>query len=79
MESICTFTVKSDYESYENTKDILAQVTTDTEDKVYLKIGREYSFCIHADFVVETEKDVILLGNGGSANARADLTKFAKI
>lgn len=79
MESICTFTAKSDYESYENTKDILAQVTTSSEDKVYLKLGREYSFCIHADFVVETEKDVILLGNGGSANARADLTKFAKI
>ena len=75
MESICKFETKQAYEDYVNVVDMLGHVIS--EDKVYLKLGRYYSFCIHAEFTVPTNKDVQLLGAGSTYGA--DLTKFAKI
>jgi len=43
------------------------------EDKVYLRLGRHYEFCIHADFSVNSVKNVQLLGTN------SELNKFAKI
>ena len=71
MKSVCNFELIQEYEDYANELDMLAYVSED--DRVYLKLGRIYSFCIHADFVVSSAKNVQILGND------CDLTKFAKI
>ena len=71
MKSICRCELKQDYENYVNDVDILGHVIE--EDKVYLRLGRRYEFCIHADFTVSSAKNVQVLGNN------SDLTKFAKI
>lgn len=71
MKSICKFELKQDYEDYENEVDMLGHVIE--ENKVYLKLGRHFEYCIHADFHIGSNKNVQLLGND------ANLLKFAKI
>lgn len=71
MKSVCKFELKQDYEDYVNDVDMLGHVIE--EDKVYLRLGRHFEFCIHADFTVNNKKNVQVLGS------RCDLTKFAKV
>lgn len=71
MKSICKFELKSEYEDYQNEVDILAHVIE--ENKVYLRLGRQFSFCIHGYFNVPSKKDVRVLG------INVDLANFASI
>lgn len=71
MKSICKFELKQDYEDYSNEVDMLAHVLE--EDKVYLRLGRHFEFCIHADFTVASNKNVQVLGE------TCDLNKIAKV
>ena len=71
MESVCKFETKQEYENYSNEVDMLGHVIE--EDKVYLRLGRHFSFCIHADFTVASNKNVQVIGN------QCDLTKLAKV
>lgn len=62
MKSICKFELKSEYEDYQNEVDILAHVIE--ENKVYLRLGRQFSFCIHGYFNVPSNNSVIkILGD----------------
>ena len=71
MKSICKFELKSEYEDYQNEVDILAHIIE--ENKVYLRLGRQFSFCIHGYFNVPSKKDVRVLG------INVDLANFASI
>ena len=71
MKSICKFDTKQEYEDYSNEVDMLGHVIE--ENKVYLRLGRLFTFCIHADFTIASDKNVQLIGND------CDLTKLAKI
>ena len=71
MKSICKFDTKQEYEDYSNEVDMLGHVIE--ENKVYLRLGRLFTFCIHADFTVASNKNVQLIGND------TDLTKLAKV
>lgn len=62
MKSICSFTTKSDYEEYQNEVEMLAHVVEDgVENKVYLR-DKQFSFCIHGYYHVDSKKNVRILG-----------------